>query len=77
MRSRIRTGGFWSAFTALLLIPTQGHAAEASSEKARSTAEAVKQVIERKSKSVQLVTFPETEWSPVKVARGSVSIVLG
>lgn len=73
MRSGIRIGGFWGAFIALLMIPIEGHTAEASSKKAFSTAEDVKQVIEKKAKSVQLVTFPDTKWSPVKVVRGSVS----
>ena len=66
MRSRIRSGGLWSALIALLSSPITGHTAE----KASSTAEAVKQAIDKKAKSVQLVTFPDTEWSPVKVVRG-------
>jgi transglycosylase-like protein with SLT domain len=68
MRSRIWTGGFWGAFIAVLLIPVHGYPA---SKKARSTAETVQQVIEGKARSVQLVTFPDTAWSPVKVVRGS------
>src|SRR6266481_6012698 len=69
MRSRIWIGGFWGAFIAVLLIPAHGYPA---SKKARSTAETVQQVIEGKARSVQLVTFPDTAWSPVKVVRGSV-----
>ena len=68
MRSRIWIGGFWGAFIAVLLLPSHAYPA---SKKARSTAETVQQVIERKASSVQLVTFPDTTWSPVKVVRGS------
>jgi gas vesicle protein len=68
MRSGIWIGGFWGAFIAVLLIPSHAYPA---SKKARSTAETVQQVIERKASSVQLVTFPDTAWSPVKVVRGS------
>src|SRR3984893_717815 len=67
MRSGIWIGGFWGAFIAVLLIPSHGYPA---SKKARSTAETVQQVIEGKARSVQLVTFPDTAWSPVKVVRG-------
>ena len=42
------------AVTALLVIATRGHIADAASKK-----------------SVQLVTFPDTGWSSVKVVRGS------
>src|SRR6266404_383247 len=69
MRSKIWIGGFWGAFIAALLIPSLAYPA---SKKASSTVETVQQVIERKAKSVQLVTFPDTAWSPVKVVRGSV-----
>src|SRR5260370_32341678 len=68
MRSGIWIGGLWGAFIAVLLIPSHGYPA---SKKARWTAETVQQVIERKASSVQLVTFPDTAWSPVKVVRGS------
>jgi Transglycosylase SLT domain len=61
-------GFFYSAFLGVLLVPTCGYAA---SKKTRSTAENVSLVIDRKAKSVQLVTFPDTAWSPVKVVRGS------
>jgi hypothetical protein len=52
----------------VLLIPSPAYAA---SKKARSTAATVQPVIERKASSMQLVTFPDTAWSPVKVVRGS------
>src|SRR5467141_3925458 len=68
MRSGIWIGGFWGALIVVLLIPPPAYAA---SKKARSTAETVQQVIEGKAGSVQLVTFPDTAWSPVKVVRGS------
>jgi hypothetical protein len=68
MRSRIRIEGFGGAIIAVLLIPSHAYPA---SKKARSTAETVQQVIEGKAGSMQLVTFPDTAWSPVKVVRGS------
>src|SRR6266566_2876176 len=53
------------------LMAPQGDAAEASSRgKPRSTTEIVKQTIEQKPGNVQLVTFPDTKWSSVKVVRG-------
>ena len=36
-----------------------------------ASAETIKQVIEEKAASIQEVTFPDTEWSPVKVVRGT------
>jgi Transglycosylase SLT domain len=68
MRSGIWIGGFWGALIVVLLIPPPAYAA---SKKAPSTAETVQQVMEGKARSVQLVTFPDTAWSPVKVVRGS------
>jgi hypothetical protein len=68
MRSGIGLG-FLGAFIAVLLIPSHAYPA---SKKARSTAETVQQVIERKARKVQLVTFPDTTWSPVKVVREGV-----
>src|SRR5262249_37561590 len=53
------------------LTPLHGDAAEMSAKaKLRITADTIEQVIRKKALSVELVTFPETEWNPVKVVRG-------
>jgi hypothetical protein len=70
MRSGIRNKGLLISVAALLLVATRGHMAEASSKKSGARAPSVKQVMENKTGSVQLVTFPDTGWSPVKVLRG-------
>jgi hypothetical protein len=70
MQSGIWAGGFLGAIVALSLTPMYGYAAQASPKNALSTAETVRQVIDRNTKSVQLVTFPDTKLSPVKVMRG-------
>ncbi len=68
MRGRVWAGVFFSASTALSL-PC---AAEAVSKaKPQISVETVKRAIESNPGSVQLVTFPDTEWSAVKVVRGS------
>src|SRR5262249_37404718 len=54
---------------AALLIVTFGPVTDASSKKAVTT-EVIKQMIKKKAGSVQLVTFPDTGWSPVKIVRG-------
>jgi hypothetical protein len=74
MRSAIWNRRFWIAILALPLIAARIHIAEAASKKAGATTEAVQQVIAKKAGSVQLVTFPETGWNPVKVVRGSASV---
>ena len=72
MRSGIWAGACFGANIALLLTQLQGNAAEATSNsKSPTTAQIVNQVIEAKAKSVQLVNFPGTEWSAVKIVRGS------
>jgi len=57
------------AIAAALLIVTFGPVTDASSKKAVTT-EVIKQMIKKKAGSVQLVTFPDTGWSPVKIVRG-------
>ena len=44
--------------------------ADAAKPKPRPTLEQVKQLIEKKNGNVQIVSFPETGWSPIKVVRG-------
>jgi hypothetical protein len=57
------------AIVALLLIPLHGYAAaeRAPKSKARPPVASVKP---KEAESVQMVTFPDTEWHPVKVIRG-------
>ena len=68
MRGGIWVSVFLSACTALLLACV---AEAASKAKPQITAEKIKHAIENKSGNVQLVTFPDTGWSAVKIVRGS------
>ena len=64
------------AAMALLLGYPAGYAAEASSKsKARVTVVSGKHVDDKKPGSVQLVTFPDTDWTPVKVIRGGMPAI--
>jgi hypothetical protein len=63
MRSGIWVGAFFGAIIALLLTQLRGNAAEPTSKSASSA----------KAQNVQLVTFPGTEWSVVKIVRGGAS----
>ena len=69
MRRRIWAAILLGTVLALGLAPAADAAAKS---KAPVSAEAVGQAIET-AKSVQLVTFPETGWRPVKVVRGGAS----
>jgi Transglycosylase SLT domain len=56
---------------ALLLSPLCESAAQASAKsKPRPTVASVQQAIEKETGNVQTVTFPDTEWRPVKIIRG-------
>ena len=68
MRSHIWNNGI--ALVVPLLIGMLSPAADASSNRAAATTEIVRQMIKKRAGSVQLVTFPDTNWSPVKVVRG-------
>jgi len=68
MRGGISAGVFFCAGTALWSACT---AEAASKAKPQISVETVKQAIESKTGRVQLVTFPDTEWSAVKIVRGS------
>jgi hypothetical protein len=60
-------GGIW----AILLVCAVTCAAEAASKtKPRISAETLKHAIEGKTGSVQLITFPDTGWSAIKIVRG-------
>jgi hypothetical protein len=67
MRGGIWAGVYFCAGTALWSACT---AEAASKAKPPITVEAVKQAIESKTGSVQLVIFPDTGWSAVKIVRG-------
>jgi hypothetical protein len=58
----------------LMMMMMFAPAAEASSKKAAATTEIMQQMIKKKARSVQLVTFPDTGWSPVKVMRGKAPV---
>ena len=70
MRSEIRISALLIAIPVLLMIMMFAPAAEASSKKAAATTEIIQQMIKKKAGNVQLVTFPDTGWGPVKVVRG-------
>src|SRR6201997_251353 len=70
MRSEIRIGAPLIAMPVMLMIMMFAPAAEASSKKAAATTEIIQQMIKKKAGNVQLVTFPDTGWGPVKVVRG-------
>jgi Transglycosylase SLT domain len=70
MQDKNRVDIVFGALIALLLEAAPGSVGAAVKGKPQVAAEAVKQVIETKAKSTQLVTFPDTGWSSVKVMRG-------
>ena len=65
-------GGIWAILfvCAGAALWTACSAEPAAKVKAQITAETLKHAIEGKTGSVQLVTFPDTGWSPVKIVRG-------
>lgn len=67
MRRGIWVGTFVGACAALLLA---GTAAASVKAKPKISLETVRQAVEGTTGRVQLVTFPETRWNPVKVVRG-------
>jgi len=73
MRSQIRNGATLVVIAAALLIVTFVPVAEVSSKKAVAPAESIKRMLNKKAGSIQLVSFPDTGWSPVKVVRGKAS----
>ena len=70
--------GIWAdivfGVAAALLAASPGRVAQASGPAQRlTTPDAIKEVIQRKARSVQLVSFPDTGWNSVKVVRGGSS----
>jgi hypothetical protein len=70
MRRGVLIGAFAGAGVVLVTV---GGAAASSKTKRQVANAIIERVAEGKSGSVQLVTFPETAWSPVKVLRGGPS----
>jgi Transglycosylase SLT domain len=67
---RVRSKGLIVAIGALLLIVMPCRMVEAASKEAGATVEITRQANGKKAENVQLVTFPDTGWRPVKVVRG-------
>jgi hypothetical protein len=75
MRRDIKTGIAFGAVAALLAVSEARTAQTSGAAKPQVTSEAIKEeaikeLIERKAHSVQLVTFPDTGWNSVRVVRG-------
>jgi hypothetical protein len=70
MRSGIRVGVVSFLGFAVLVQPHAYAAKVSAKSKQPTTIEGVKQLIEKKAANVQIVTFPETVWSSIKVVRG-------
>lgn len=70
MRLGILAGAVVGAGAAFVMA---GAASAASKPKRHISAETIRQIISQGSGKVQLVNFPETSWSPVKVVRGGPS----
>jgi hypothetical protein len=74
MRSGIWVKAIAGAMIGLLLMQPQAFAAKASAKpKHRATVATGKHVVEKKPESVQIVTFPDTGWGPVKIVRGGLA----
>ncbi len=65
-------GGIWASvsFCAGMALWSACTAEAASKAKPQISVETVKHAVESKTGSVQLVTFPDTAWSAVKIVRG-------
>src|SRR5262245_9948961 len=70
MRHGIRASILAGVMIALMMTPVPGAAA---GRKRQLTAAAAEQEIDKADNTIQLVTFPETGWSSVKVVRGASS----
>jgi Transglycosylase SLT domain len=70
MRRGIFAGALFGASAVLAMA---GTAAASSKAKPQISADTIKELIERKPGSLQLVRFPDAGWSPVKVIRGGVA----
>jgi len=63
-------GGIWASIFFCAVTAPACTAEAASKAKPQISIETVKQAIESKTGSVQLVTFPDTGWGVVKIVRG-------
>jgi hypothetical protein len=73
MRSGVRVGVVSFLGFAVLVQPHADAAKVSAKSKLPPTIEGIKQLIEKKTANVQIVTFPETAWSSIKVVRGGVA----
>jgi hypothetical protein len=71
MRNRGWSGGLVGVITGALLGSMQFHAAEAAARRTLAAGENIKQAIQRTANNVQIVTFPDTQQSSVRVVRGN------
>ncbi|HYZ43041.1 MAG TPA: hypothetical protein VE687_20785, partial [Stellaceae bacterium] len=70
----MRRGVLIGAFAGIgVVLVTVGAAAASPKSKRQVSTAIVERLVEGKSASVQLVTFPQTGWSPVRVLRGGSS----
>jgi len=75
MRSGIWAKAIAGAMIGLLLMQPQAFSAKASAKpKHRATIATGKHIVEKKPESVQILTFPDTEWRPVKIIRGGLAL---
>jgi Transglycosylase SLT domain len=71
MRSGILGSAFLGTVLTLLLTPSHGYMAKTLPKSAlHTTVAAGKAVVAKQPGVVQIVTFPDTEWRPVKIIRG-------
>ena len=78
MRNGFRAGVIPCAILVLLLTQPYGYAAKAAVKSrhrvtvatGKHVVDKTKRVVEKKPRSVQIVSFPDTQWQPVKIIRG-------
>jgi hypothetical protein len=70
MRSGVRLGVVLFLGFAVLVQPHAEAAKVSAKSRQPPTIEGVKQLIEKHAANMQIVTFPETAWSSIKVVRG-------
>jgi len=74
MRNESWARGIAGAMILLLLMQSHGYAAKASAKSKHHVTVAIgKRPVEKKPVSVQIVSFPDTEWHAVKIIRGGTS----
>ena len=82
MRNGFRAGVIPCAILVLLLTQPYGYAAKAAVKSrhrvtvatGKHVVDKTKRVVEKKPRSVQIVSFPDTQWQPVKIIRGGTPV---